>query len=110
MSATARASLACRISATTRTPSAGKCPAELPVAADGGRQRVRPEPFAAPEHHELKGGVDGQRVGQPGAPQRPLDPLRTAPATVDDPARDRPLAQPSTRSIPCIAGPWNRTV
>ncbi len=69
-----------------------KFPAELTIAAHGGRQRVRSEPIAAPEHHELEGTVDGQRVGQPGTPQRPLDPLRRR-RRGRDPSRDRALSK-----------------
>ena len=66
-------------------------PAELAVAADGGRQRVGPEPLAGPEDHELEGAVDRQRVGQPARAERPLDPGRGRGRRAD-PARDPALA------------------
>ena len=109
MSATARA--LGRLADLGHDPHAGRpeVGAELPVAADGRRQRIGPELVAGPEHHELEGAIDGQRVGQPSRAQAAAPATRTAGAT----CRTRPAIprspHPSTRSIPCIAGPWNRT-
>ena len=76
MSATARCAAGLGDLGHDADPAGGEGAAELAVAAHARRQRAGPGPLDAPEDQHLEGTVDGQRVGQPGLAERPVDPRR----------------------------------
>ncbi len=108
MSATARASVAWRISATTRTaapPKSGRNCRYRPTAVGSelapSRSRVqsttswKAQSMASGSvSHRERNGRSSHSDGDGDVPTRPTIPRSP---------------HPSTRSIPCIAGPWNST-